>query len=276
MPAHICTACGAQFPPSDEPPKECPICKDERQFVPPAGQGWTTMDAVAKRHTNQYRKYEPGLMGIGTVPQFCIGQRALLVRTPQGNVLWDCITLLDAATIAIVKGLGGLSAIAISHPHYYTTMADWSDAFGSIPIHLHADDEKWVTRPDRNISCWTGDTKQIADGLTLIRAGGHFAGGTVAHWAPGASGKGALLTGDIIMVIPDRGYVSFMRSYPNLIPLSGPSVTRLGRLLDPYDYEAIYGAFLDRNILQDGKKIVQRSVARYVEAVSGDGSRELL
>jgi glyoxylase-like metal-dependent hydrolase (beta-lactamase superfamily II) len=275
MHAHICSACGAQFPPSEASPKECPICLDERQFVPPAGQAWTTMEAVAKRHTNQYRQYEPGLIGIGTVPQFCIGQRALIVRTPQGNVLWDCITLLDDATREIVKGLGGLAAIAISHPHYYTTMAEWSEAFGSVPIYLHDDDRQWVTRPSETIRFWTGDTKQIADGLTLIRTGGHFAGGTVAHWRSGSSGKGALLTGDIVMVIPDRGYVSFMRSYPNLIPLSGPSVRRLGDLLEPYDYDAIYGAFLDRNILKDAKNVVRRSVARYVDAVTGDGSREL-
>jgi hypothetical protein len=274
MPAYICSTCAAQFPPSDQPPKECPICTDERQFVPPSGQGWTTLDAVGKKHTNQWRQYEPGLIGIGTVPQFCIGQRALLVRTPQGNILWDCITLLDDVTVAIINGLGGLAGIAISHPHYYTTMAEWADAFDA-PIHLHADDRQWVTRGHNKIEFWTGDTKKLADGLTLIHAGGHFAGGTVAHWAPGAGGKGALLTGDIVMVIPDRRYVSFMRSYPNLIPLSAPSVERLGRMLEPFEYDAIYGAFMDRNVLKGAKDAVRKSVARYAQAVSGDGSREL-
>jgi glyoxylase-like metal-dependent hydrolase (beta-lactamase superfamily II) len=273
--AYICGACAAQFPPSDEPPSACPICLDERQFVPVAGQSWTTLDQVAKRYANQYRQYEPGLMGIGTVPQFCIGQRALLVKTPEGNFLWDCVTLLDDATIEIVKGLGGLAGIAISHPHYYTTMADWSHAFDEAPIYLHEDDRKWVTRPNANIQFWGGDTKTLTDGLTLIRCGGHFAGGTVAHWDKGGNGKGALFTGDIVMVIPDRNYVSFMRSYPNLIPLSGPSVERLGRMLEPYDYDVIYGAFFDRNITKGAKQAVQKSVKRYVAAVTGDGSREL-
>jgi glyoxylase-like metal-dependent hydrolase (beta-lactamase superfamily II) len=273
--SYICGACAAQFPPSEEPPASCPICLDERQFVPGTGQSWLTMDQIKKKYANQYRQHEPGLMGIATVPQLGIGQRALLIKTPEGNILWDCITLLDEATIEIVKGLGGIAGIAISHPHYYTTMADWSHAFGGAPIYLHEDDRQWVTRPDASIQFWSGDTKQVASGLTLIRCGGHFAGGTVAHWGRGGNGKGALLTGDIIMVIPDRSYVSFMRSYPNLIPLSGPSVQRLGDMLEPYDYDVIYGAFIDRNVMKGAKQAVRKSVARYVKAVTGDGSWEL-
>jgi glyoxylase-like metal-dependent hydrolase (beta-lactamase superfamily II) len=273
--SHICAACAAQFPPSEKPPASCPICLDERQYVPATGQSWLTIDQIKRKHSNQFRQHEPGLIGIVTVPEFAIGQRALLVKTSAGNILWDCITLLDDATIQIIRGLGGIAGIAVSHPHYYTTMADWSHAFGDAPIYIHADDRKWVTYPSDNIQFWNGDTKQLADELTLVRCGGHFAGGTVAHWTKGGNGKGALLTGDIIMVIPDRNYVSFMRSYPNLIPLSGPSVDRLGRMLEPYDYDVIYGAFFDRNILKGAKQAVQKSVARYVKAVTGDGSNEL-
>ena len=108
MPAFICKTSGTQFTPSEAPPPRCPICDDERQFVPPSGQTWTTHDALVRRHTNTFRQEEPGLIGIGIVPAFAIGQRALLLRTAQGNVLWDCITLLDDATVEIVKGLGGL------------------------------------------------------------------------------------------------------------------------------------------------------------------------
>ena len=271
----VCAACGAQFPPREKPPENCPICLDERQFVPGTGQSWLTLEQIKKKHANQFRQHEPGLLGIAMVPQFCIGQRACLIKTPEGNFLWDCITLLDDATIEIVKGLGGIAGIAVSHPHYYTTMADWSRAFGNVPIYIHADDRQWVTCPNDSIQFWEDDTKRVATGLTLIRCGGHFAGGTVAHWKEGGKGKGALLTGDIIMVIPDRSHVSFMRSFPNLIPLSGPSVERLGRILAPYDYDVIYGAFMDRNILKGGKQALQRSVTRYVKAVSGDGSGEL-
>ncbi len=181
MPAFICETCGSQFTPSDAPPPACPICQDERQFVPPGGQKWTTLDTLARRHFNCYQRHEPGLIGIGTVPKFSIGQRALLLRTPAGNVLWDCIPFIDPATIEIVKGLGGLAAIAISHPHYYGTMVEWSRAFGDIPIHLHAADRQWIMRPDPVIKLWDGDTLPLASGVTLIRCGGHFAGGTVLH-----------------------------------------------------------------------------------------------
>src|SRR5215475_7057493 len=148
MEAFICTACGTQYTPSEVAPRECVICEEERQYVPPRGQTWTTLAALTAGHFNSYRQYEPGLIGIGTQPQFAIGQRALVVCTTNGNVLWDCIAMLDPATIALINGLGSLKAVAISHPHFYTTMVEWSRAFGGIPIHLHADDHRWIMRPD--------------------------------------------------------------------------------------------------------------------------------
>ena len=147
MPAFLCNTCGTQFPPSEQEPARCPICDEERQFVPPSGQNWTTHDALARRHFNCFRQHEPGLIGIGTVQAFAIGQRALLLRTDEGNVLWDCISLVDAATIEIVEGLGGLIGIAISHPHYYASMVEWAHAFDA-PIHLHAGDRQWMIQPD--------------------------------------------------------------------------------------------------------------------------------
>ena len=275
MKAFICTVCATQFAPTEIAPSVCPICRDERQYVPATGQTWTTHEALASRHANQFRQHEPGVIGIGSVPQFAIGQRALLIRTPAGNFLWDCIALIDAATVEMIKGIGGLKGIAISHPHYYASMLEWSRAFGGVPIHLHAADRQWVMYPDAAIQFWDGDTTEIAPGLTLIRTGGHFAGATVAHWALGGQGKGALLAGDVVFVIPDRGFVSFMRSYPNLIPLSGPAVRRIGEALEPFLFEAIYGPFFDRNIANGGKDIVRRSVERYIRAVTGDGSAEL-
>src|ERR1700691_4016559 len=274
MPAFICNTCGTQFTLSETEPARCPICDEERQFVPPSGQSWTTHAALARRHTNTFRQEEPGLIGIGMVPAFAIGQRALLLKTDNGNVLWDCISLIDDATIAIVKGLGGLSGIAISHPHYYASMVDWAHAFDA-PIYLHAGDREWVMRPDPAIKFWNSDTLSLARGVTLIRCGGHFAGGTVLHWAQGAGGRGALLSGDIVQVIPDRQFVTFMRSYPNMSPLSAPAVERIGALFAPYPFDVIHGAWFDRTISRGGKDIVQRSIARYVAAVRGGGSAEL-
>src|ERR1700674_1188290 len=161
MNAIICTACGTQYPPSDGPPAQCSICEDERQYVPPGGQSWTTLQALAAGRLNSFRPHEAGIIGIGTQPTFAIGQRALLISTPNGNVLWDCISMLDAATVTLINALGGLKAIAISHPHFYTTLVEWSRAFGGIPVHLHADDSKWVRRPDGCIRFWKGETFEL-------------------------------------------------------------------------------------------------------------------
>src|SRR5215831_4706471 len=167
MDAFICTACGTQYAPSASPPPNCAICDEERQYVPPGGQTWTTLAKLAAGHFNSYRQHEDGLIGIGTQPSFAIGQRALLVCTAAGNVLWDCIALLDAATVTLIRGLGGLQAIAISHPHFYTTMVEWSRAF-DCPIHLHAADRAWIMRADPAIKLWNGDTLPLLPGVTLI------------------------------------------------------------------------------------------------------------
>ena len=264
--ASICVTCGTQFPPSAAPPHQCPICSDPRQYVPDAGQRWTTLGALRSSHRNAFQQLEPGLIGVGTVPAFGIGQRALLLRSPGGNLLWDCIALLDDATIAIITALGGLTAVAISHPHYYTTMVEWGHAFGC-PVYLHAADREHVMRPDPVLRFWEGETDALGDGLTLIRCGGHFEGGTVLHWVGGAGGRGALLSGDIVQVIPDRRHVGFMRSYPNLIPLPVPAVDRIVTALEPYAFERIYGAWWDAHILADGKAAVRRSAARYRSAI---------
>ena len=108
MPIHICNACGTSYPDTDEPPPRCLICDDERQFVPAGGQAWTTPAKLAGGHVNGWRQLEADLFEIHTHPNFAIGQRALLLRTPAGNILWDCIALLDDATEALVRALGGL------------------------------------------------------------------------------------------------------------------------------------------------------------------------
>ena len=268
MPAFICTACGAQYAPSEVPPETCLACTDERQFVPVSGQSWTTLERLRGSYSNKFRRLAHGLTTIETTPAFGIGQRAILAGTPSGNVLWDCIALIDDATIDLIKGMGGVQAIAISHPHYYTTMIEWSRALGGVPIHLHAADREWVMRPDAAVEFWDGDTKPIAPGLTLIRLGGHFAGGTILHWADWEQGRGVLLSGDILQVVPS-GHVSFMWSYPNLIPLSAATVQRMAETLEPFAFDAVYGSFSGRNQIDaKGKEVVATSVARYINQIS--------
>src|SRR5215207_9879980 len=114
MEAFICRNCGVQYAPTEQPPARCPICEDERENIRWNGQQWTTLAQLRDEgRQNHFYEEEPGLIAVDTRPAIAIGQRALLVQTPNGNVMWDCITLVDDASIAAIRDLGGLAAIAI-------------------------------------------------------------------------------------------------------------------------------------------------------------------
>jgi hypothetical protein len=178
-------------------------------------------------------------------------------------VLWECITLLDDETAEEVERRGGLAGIAISHPHYYSAMVEWADRF-DCPVWLHGADREWVMRESPRIEYWDGETKDLGEGLTLVRCGGHFPGGAVLHVGD------ALLTGDIVQVIPDRDWVSFMYSYPNLIPLSEQSIYEIVGALEPFAFDRLIGAWWDRVVPRDAKEVVMRSAERYVRALRGE------
>jgi glyoxylase-like metal-dependent hydrolase (beta-lactamase superfamily II) len=268
MPIQICSTCGTSYPDTDAPPSRCLICDDERQYVPSGGQAWITREKLAGGHVNVWRQLETNLFEIHTQPQFGIGQRALLLRTSAGNILWDCVALLDNATEAVVRALGGLRAIAISHPHYYTCMQDWARAF-DCPVHLHAADADWVMRADPRVRHWSGETLELAQGVTLLRLGGHFPGGAVLHWVDGAEGRGAILSGDIVQVAADLSRVSFLWSYPNMMPLAAATVRRIAETVAPWRFERVYGAFPGRQVMAGGAQAIQRSAARYIELLEG-------
>jgi hypothetical protein len=173
--------------------------------------------------------------------------------------------------VRAVKARGGLAALAISHPHYYSSLVEWSRTFDA-PVYLHAADREWVQRPDPAIVFWEGDAHELEPGVTLLRLGGHFAGGTVLHWAAGQGGRGALLSGDIVQVVSDRRWVSFMYSYPNLIPLPAATVDGMVDALEPYAFARIYGAWYGR-VVDDGKAAVRRSAERYVAALADGRDR---
>ncbi|MGI9379166.1 MAG: MBL fold metallo-hydrolase [Methyloligellaceae bacterium] len=268
MPAYICMACGTEYPEADAPPDACRICEEERQYVPVTGQKWTTLNALSVTHRNSFHQYEPGLTGIGTEPKFGIGQRALLIQTEHGNILWDCVAFIDDATVNLINGLGGLSAIAISHPHFYTTMGHWSQRFGDIPIYLHGDDRDWIIQPNDNIEFWHNETHQILPGATLIRCGGHFTGATVLHWSEGAQGAGVICSGDTLTVNMDHQSLSFMRSYPNFIPLNIQQIRFMESALQDFEFERIYGHYFDRVIGSDAKTVLNKSFERYISAIA--------
>jgi hypothetical protein len=270
--AYLCVTCGTQYPESTRPPERCPICEDERQYVGPDGQQWTTLDRLRTNHKNMIKKEEIDLYSINTEPKFGIGQRAFLIRTPRGNLLWDCVGLIDEPTIARIKELGGVKEIAISHPHYYTSMIEWSRAFGDAPIHIHEAERRWVMRPDPCVRFWTGESQTLLGGLPLVRTGGHFEGYQVLLWPAGAGGSGALMAGDQPQICMDPKQVSFMWSYPNYIPLNATAIRRVLACLEPLQFDRIYGAFFVRGkgiVPTGGKTVVRRSAERYLKAIQG-------
>ena len=269
MTRFICRQCGTQYPDSEAPPAACLICQDDRQYVRWSGQDWTTLADLNRTHGQKFVEEGEGITGIGMDPPFAINQRPLLLQSPAGNVLWDCTTVLTDAAIAEIKRRGGLTAIAISHPHYYTTMLEWSDAFGGVPIHLHANDRQWVVRRGPQINFWEGATLAINPEMTLVLCGGHFAGGQVLHWRAAEGGKGAIFTGDIAMVAQTRRHVSFMYSFPNYIPLGPAKVKGVAAALAPLAYDSIYGAWMGLNVKGGGKQAVAVSVERYLKAIAG-------
>jgi hypothetical protein len=262
--AFICETCGTQFGDTETAPAGCPICLDERQYVGHGGQTWTTLEALGRTHRTRVEEAEPGLVGIGMEPRFAIGQRALLVS----GLLWDCIPLIDEDATRAVEAAGGVHTIAISHPHYYGSMVEWAERLDARVL-LHEADRAHIMRPSDRIELWTGERCPVDDDLELIRLGGHFAGGTVCLWRRGAGGRGVLLSGDIVQVVADRDWVSFMYSYPNLIPLPASEVTRIRGVLETLAFDRIYGAWWDSVVSPDAKAKALRSADRYLRALAG-------
>lgn len=265
----ICVACGAQYDDAGFDPARCKVCLDERQYVNWAGQQWTSIaKAAADGHQCRIGD-EHGVRAIGVDPKLGIGQRALIIPGEGGNLLWDCVPFLDDAAVARIEQLGGLAAIAISHPHYYTAMNEWSAAFGDIPIYLHANDRQFVCRDAGNVRYWSGAELDVLPGRKLLNVDVHFAGAAVLHWADGGT-RGALCTGDIFQVVPDRRWVSFMYSYPNLIPEHPDVVRRAVAAVWPYEFDMLYGAWWGTVVTSDAKNAVHRSAQRYLEHVGAE------
>jgi len=266
---YICETCGVQFESSVDEPSVCPICAEERQYVHPNGQSWTTLAHLqdSKHYHNEIRFEEEGLYSIHTKPKFAIGQTAYFIENNGFHLLWDCITYIDDETVKTLKELGGIDAIALSHPHYYSTQVEWAEIF-DVPIYIHEDDKEWVMRNSDRIIFWSGEKLQLDSGLILHRLGGHFKGGAVLEWKNGNNGKGILLTGDIIQVVADPNWVSFMYSYPNLIPLPASKVQDISNRVSCLTFEKIYNAFYGI-VKENAKSVVLKSADRYIQALEG-------
>ncbi|MBP2330475.1 hypothetical protein JOF56_010860 [Kibdelosporangium banguiense] len=262
----ICATCGVEHPDTEQPPTTCQICVDERQYVPGSGQAWTTLDKLAADgHVLVHQELEPGVHRLNREPEFGIGQWTHLVQTPAGNLLWDPPNHLDQDTADKIAELGGAAVIVASHPHMYGSQVSWSHRLGDIPVLVHSADRRWVQREDPVIREWSG-TELVLPGVTLIEGGGHFPGAAVAHIANESGGT--LLSGDTIVPVPAKGWVTFMRSYPNKIPLSAGLVRRIVDRLEPYEFERLY-SLLGGTVLADAKQAVRQSADRYIAWVSG-------
>jgi glyoxylase-like metal-dependent hydrolase (beta-lactamase superfamily II) len=263
----ICSACGANHPEAVSAPERCPLCEDERQWVPPTGQQWTTMSRLAAEGCQSVvREVEPGLTGIACEPDVGVGQRGLLVQTPEGNLLWDPPPFVDDAALGAARGAGGLRAISSSHPHMYGAAVQWSRAFDA-ELLLADVDAGWLMRPDPAVRTWSGSL-EVLPGVTLVQCGGHFPGSSVLHWAAGAGGRGAILSGDTIMVTPDEDRVSFVYSAPVRLPLAEPSVRGIVRALEPYAFDRIYGGWWNPAVRAGGKVVLERSAQRYIQLLT--------
>jgi hypothetical protein len=263
----ICATCAVEY---EEPaPEECPICADERQYLPATGQRWTTLDELAAAGQQlTWTDNEPGLIGIATDPPVGIGQTMQLLTTPAGSIIWDPIGYLDDEACARVLALGPVLAIASSHPHMFGVQVEWSRRLGNPAVLVAEADREWLGRRDPVVELWRG-TREITAGVTLHQVGGHFRGSSVLHWADGATAKGVLLTGDSVFPNPDHRSVGFMRSYPNKIPLSGTVVERIVTQLEPLKYDRIYGNF-NNAINADAKALLRASADRHIAWTRGD------
>ncbi|WP_131104782.1 MBL fold metallo-hydrolase [Ornithinimicrobium sufpigmenti] len=263
----LCATCGVE---NDTGEQVCAICDDERQWVPAGGQRWSTLaDRASDGCRIEITEREPGCWALHADPKVDIGQTALLVRTEAGNLLWDVPGFIDDDAVSRVRELGGVAAVLASHPHMYGCQLEWARAFGA-PVYVAEADRSWVRRwgEPGEIVTWSAPF-DVLPGIRALQPGGHFPGSTVAVWEAGAEGRGVLLSGDTCGAVPDQGWVTFMRSYPNSIPLSAAVVTRVAGTIAELDFGRLYDNF-GRQVPSDARAAVLRSAERYAAWVRGD------
>lgn len=262
----ICRTCGVES--TERLPHVCPLCADERQFVPPSGQSWVTRSQLeSEGHTISVREVEPGLHALRTEPKLGIGQTCYLVQTEQGNLLFDVPPYIDAEAVKAVGNLGGIDAIAPSHPHMFGTQLEWSAAFNDAAVFVCTADAGWLQRTGHCIVTFD-EQVEVISGMILRRVGGHFPGSSIAWW-PGHDDAGVMLGGDTISPVARTGWVTFMRSFPNYLPLSANVVRRIAGSVNDLTFDRLYGNF-GQQTPEGADAAVQNSAERYAAWVSGE------
>lgn len=262
-----CETCGVQQPPSDTPPLRCVICEDERQYVGWSGQRWVERAALVGMQTTQMEETH-GVTTLVLSPGIAINQRAFPIPTPQGQILWECLAAVTPDALAAIRARGPVRAIAISHPHFYGAMADWSEALGGVPVYVHRADAAWIQRRPDNLVLWSEDRLALTDEVELVHLAGHFAGSTGLWWKTGPRPGGALFPGDAVQVSSDRRFASFMYSYPNHIPLGPDALSDLRGRVEAMAFEDVFGFSPGREMIGDARAKLTASFDRYARAIA--------
>jgi glyoxylase-like metal-dependent hydrolase (beta-lactamase superfamily II) len=224
------------------------------------------MPELARDHRIRFER-EDGVTTLSIAPAFAIAQRAFLVPCNASHVLWECLSLVTDEAVREIAARGGVSCIAISHPHFYAAMVDWSDALGGVPLYVHEADLAWIQRPSPHVRAWSGERLELASELELVRLQGHFAGSCGLWWKSGPRPGGSLFPGDALQVAMDRRHCTFMYSYPNAIPLGPAQVRSLRHAVAPLRYDDVFGYSRGRQIIGGGKAAIEASFDRYLDAI---------
>jgi hypothetical protein len=259
--ALICTTCGTQYPPDQQVPELCTICNDDRQYIGDNGQKWTSMEVLKNNYSTRISKLNDQIAALKMQPDFSLANRALLVQSPEGNILWDCMPLPDQQTVDYINSIGGLKAIAFSHPHYYSTMNEWAALF-NCPIYIHELDSEWIMYPTPSVKLWNGDSLPLWDGIKIVHTSGHFPGSCVL-WMPSLTGEGTLLCGDSVYLSRSKRHLSVMYSYPNLILLSKRDFATFDHKTSALKFDTLYGAFDNQDLEGNAMDVFNTSMQRY-------------
>jgi hypothetical protein len=257
----FCSTCGTQFTNAIYITKDCPICDNDRQFIPPNGQSWTKWNDLNINYSNNINELVPNLFEIRTSPRFALGQKAFLIITPNGNVLWDCVSLLNESTIEFIKSKGGLKAIIISHPHFNASMSDWAEAF-ECPIYIHQNDQEFILSKSKYIQLWNGDEKELWDQMKIKLIGGHFPGSCILI-VPFLSKGDTILCSDTFWIAKNNKYVSVMYSFPNYIPVKISEIQRIKRVMKEVQFDQLIGSFDNQLLNANAKEILHASFDNY-------------
>ncbi|HVV54481.1 MAG TPA: hypothetical protein VHC47_04125 [Mucilaginibacter sp.] len=258
----ICTTCGTKFPHNERVPALCPVCNDDRQFISLAGQSWTSEEELKKGHSVKISPISERLYTLTVTPVFAIGQRAFLLLSPGGNILWDCIPLLDDAAKEFIHRKGGLKAIAFSHPHFYSNMNEWAAEF-NCPVYIHENDKSWIFNYGPHVKLWSGDEEPLWDNIKLVHTGGHFPGSSMLHIASLSPG-GAMLCGDSLYISRSLRHTAVMFSYPNNIALLKEDFAAFYEKCSKLQFCSLYGAtFAGQELVGNAYEVFTRSMERY-------------